>query len=144
MSEEVEISKPQIQKVEIPPKRIKGAEGFGTWGHSGWKDTYTSDPTKWAENQIRMLNKDLEEIPDGQKKIEERDVLYQWFGAYLGEYNSQGRERIDTELNEKFETIYGKAIEEAYKEPLGDEKARKKAKATLDGLRKRRARLGKH
>lgn len=91
------------EQIDIPAERIASAEGFNTWGSPEWKDSYASDPLAWADNQIRMLNKDLEENPNKPSAIEDRDVLFQWRNAWLGEYNSQGRNKVDPKMEEAFQ-----------------------------------------
>lgn len=87
------------------------------------------------------MNKDLEETPGDQAKIEERDILYRWRSTWLEEYNSQGRSRVEPELEEKFQSMYIEAFEEAYRE--ADEETRKAAEAKLEGWKTRRAQLGR-
>ncbi len=128
------------EQLDIPAERITGAENFKTWGSPEWRDLYAGDPLAWADNQIRMLNKSLKENPDDLRAVEDRDVLFQWRNAWLGEYNSQGRNKVDPQLEEVFQTRYQEAFEEAYRDKSEEEKA--KAKVALEGWKTRRSQLG--
>ena len=128
------------EQIDIPSERITGAESFNTWGKPEWKDLYAGDPLAWADNQIRMLNKDLKDNSDNNPgAIEDRDVLFQWRNAWLTEYNNQslGIKKVPSQIEEAFQQRYEKAFEEAYKDKSEEEKA--EAKARLEGWKVRRS-----
>lgn len=142
--EKTQSIQPQVIKageIDLPTERIKEAESFGTWGSPEWRDLYASDPLGWADNQIRMVNRILQEKPDNHERIAERDILYRWRNAWLIEYNSSGRTRIEPELHEAFLAIYLPTFEEAYKE--ADTKKRRWAKARLNQWKTEKARLSR-
>lgn len=130
------------EQVEIPGERIKGAESFHTWGSPEWRELYASDPLSWADNQIRMLNKALQENPNDPVKVEDRDILFQWRNAWLGEYNNQslGTNKVEPQLEVAFQQRYTRAFEEAYKD--ADKEKIAKAKASFEGWKTKRSQFG--
>ncbi|MCJ7805683.1 hypothetical protein MUP46_03515 [Patescibacteria group bacterium] len=119
-----------IGNLDIPDKRIKGAESFGTWGSPDWRDLYEGDLLAWADNKIRMLNLHLRENPQVTEEVQTRDLLYRWRNAYLAEYNSAPPGRpVDERLEDGFWQVYLTALEEAYKGKSDEDKQAALSKA---------------